>query len=332
MLRRTFLAASAFAAAGAVTSCARRAAKLPLAKLRVSAGNHLSMCPFYMAFESGYFAQAGFDIEVVRDIGQPQSIPLIAGGQLDAGFTGFGPAVINAVIRGARLRLVAAREVMSPSCGAAGVIFGSRKAFPEGIRGMRQLKGARIGINAATPQSSFWLDMLLRREGMRPDDVVVRKMHDSERIAAIRAGGLEAIINSEADAGPALEALGLVRGPGAAGLAPGFQYSFITFGRNLLDADVATGARFLHAYFRGSADFLAGKTPRFLDDFASRNKIDANLLRRACRTTFERDGTIHPDDLRRYMEWMAAHDLCPANVDAATLIDTRFLEAARRMT
>jgi hypothetical protein len=37
------------------------------------------------------------------------------------------------------------------------------------------------------------------------------------------------------------------------------------------------------------------------------------------------------DDLRQYIAWMAAHDYCPANVDAAAMVDTRFLEAARTM-
>jgi len=289
------------------------------------------MCPFYLAYESRYFADAGFDVELVKDIGMAQSIPLLAGGRLDAGFTGFGPSIVNAVSRGARLRLVAGREVLSPSCGTAGTIFGSRKAFPDGLRTMRQLRGARLGINSTTPQTEFYLDLLLQHERMSQNDLVVRKMPTTERLAALRAGALEAFLSTEADLNPELRQLGLVAGPTVASLLPGFQYSYIVFGRTLLEGAVNAGARFLRAYFRGANDFLLGKTPRFLDDYCNQNGLDAKLLRATCRATFERDGSIHLADLRRYAQWLAAKGLCPADVDAAAIVDTRFLDAARTM-
>jgi hypothetical protein len=103
------------------------------------------------------------------------------------------------------------------------------------------------------------------------------------------------------------------------------------FGRVLLDGDTATGAHFLHAYFRGANEFLHGRTPRFLDEFATKNNLDAKLLRQGCRATFSADGTIDLDDMRRYIQWMAAHDMCLANLDAAAFVDNRFLEAAHAM-
>ena len=331
MLRRTFLTVPALAAAGALAPLAKRAPGAARMTLRVSAAKHLSMCPFYVAYESGYFADAGFDVELSKDIGAAQSLPLLAGGKLDVALAGFGPSVVNAVIRGARLRLVAAREAIMPACGTAGTVVVSRKAFPNGIQNMRQLKGARIGINGSSPRSGFWLDMLLQHEGMRMSDVVVRKMPEIERLAALRAGGIDAFVTSEADLDPALRPMGFAPGPSVAGILPNVQYSYIVFGSVLLDGPVETGARFLHAYFRGAGDFLRGKTPQYLDDFAASGNLDGKVLRQACRATFEKDGTIHLDDMRLFIQWMAAQDLCPGNVDAAALVDTRFLEAARTM-
>lgn len=287
------------------------------------------MCPFYVAYESGYFADAGFDVELVKDMGTPQSLPLLAGGKLDAGFAGLVPAVVNAVARGARLRLVAGRELISSSCGTAGTVFVSRKVFPQGARSMRQLKGARIGVSDSSPRTTFWLDTLLQHEGMRLSDVMVRKMPYNEEVAALHVGGIDAFVSPETDLNTELRTLGLLAGPSVAPLLPNFQYSYIVFGRRLLEGRVETGARLLQAYLQGAGDFLNGRTPRFLDDYAKQNNLDAKLLRQACRATFERDGTIHLNDLRRYTQWMAAHNLCPANVDAAAFVDTRFLEAAR---
>jgi len=332
VLRRTLLlTVPVFSVAGVLASCARPASRATRMNLRVSASTHLSMCPFYVAYELGYFSDAGFDVELVKDMGTPQSLPLLAGGKLDAGFAGLVPAVVNAVARGARLRLVAGRELISLSCGTAGTVFVSRKVFPQGARSMRQLKGARIGVSDSSPRTTFWLDTLLQHEGMRLSDVMARKMPYNEEVAALHAGGIDAFVSPETDLNAELRSLGLLAGPSVAALLPNFQYSYIVFGRRLLEGRVDTGARFLHAYFRGAGDFLGGRTPRFLDDYANQNNLDAKLLRQACRATFERDGTIHMDDLRRYAQWMAEHNLCPANADVAAFVDTRFLEAARTM-
>ena len=328
MYRRTFLTAPALAAAHALAPGAGMLTGATRTELVVSAANHLSMSPFYVAYESGYFKDAGFDVELVKDIGMAQSIPLLAGGRLDAGFTGFGPSVVNAVLRGARLRLVAGRELISPACGTAGTIFASRKVFPDGVKSMRQLKGARIGINGNSPQTGFWLDTLLQHEGMTQSDVVIRKMRETERLAALRAGGLDAFVSSEADLNPELRELGLAAGPSVAALLPNFQFSYIVFGRRLLEGAVETGARFLHAYFRGAAEFLQGRTPRFQVEYAKQNNLDAKLLREGCHGTFERDGRIHEADVQRYINWMAAHELCPADVEASMVVDSRFWEAA----
>jgi NitT/TauT family transport system substrate-binding protein len=301
-------------------------------KLTVAAAHRLSMCPLYLAYESGYFADAGFDIEIVKDLGSAASLPLLAGGKLDAAITSFGAPVVNAVARGARVRLVAGREMLSSSCGTSGVLFLSRKVFPHGVANMRQLQGARIGISNTSTVMGFWLDTLLRHDGMRLSDVVVRKMSDNEKIAALHAGALDALMSSEADLSAELEPLGLLAGPSVASLLPGFQYSYICFGNRLLDGPVEIGARFLRAYFRGATGYLGGRTPQFFEDYVKESSLDPGVLRRTCRATFAPDGSIHLDDLRRYTEWMGAHDLCPAGVDVATLIDTRFLDLARKLS
>ena len=332
MLRRTLLTGPALAALGGLVSCARRASPSPRMKLRVATSHNLSMCPFYLAYESGYFAEAGFDIDLVKDLGTAQSLPLLAGGELDSSLGVLGPAVVNAVARGARVRLVAAREVLSPGCGTANTIFVNRKAFPHGIRQMRQLRGARVAIGNSGTWSKFALETLLRHDGMQLSDVVVLKMRDTDKVVALHGGAVDAFLSSQGDLNPELRPLGLVAGPSLASLLPNFQYSYIFFGSRLLDGPVEPGARFLRAHFRGARDYLDGRTPRFLYDYAKLNNLDPTLLREACRASFERDGNIHPDDMRRYTEWLAAQGMCPANVDIAAYVDTRFLEAARRMS
>jgi len=328
MRRRNFLALP-IPAALLLNSDVTRAYAAPLVKLRISATSRLTMCPFYTAYESGYFADAGLDIELVKDMGTAQSLPLLAGGKIDGTLSSFGPPVVNAIVRGARVRVVAGREVISSACGTAGTIFVSVKRFPHGIQTMRQLKGARIALSQS-PQTTFWFDVLIQAEGMRDNDFQTTKMREGERVLALRAGGIDAYVSSDADFSTEARDLGVSSGPRVSSLLPNYQFSHIMFGRTLLDGPVDTGARFLRAYFRGASEFLQGKTPKFMDEYAQKNDLDPKLLREGCRGTFERDGTIHMKDLQLYTDWMGANALAPAHVNAADLVDNRFLEAARR--
>jgi hypothetical protein len=199
-----------------------------------------------------------------KDIGTAQSLPLLAGGKLDASFTSFGPPVVNAAVRGARVQVVAGRELILSSCGTAGTIFLSRKAFPQGVRNMRQLQGARIAISSSSPQTGFWLETLLRHEGMRMSDVVVEKMRDTDKVVALHAGAIEAFLSSQGDLNPELRPLGLVAGPDLPSLLPNFQYSYIILrkpfagrsrrtGRSVSARSLPGRREYLRAGLRGSS-------------------------------------------------------------------------------
>jgi NitT/TauT family transport system substrate-binding protein len=323
MLRRTLLAAALPCAAGALAG--KAATKT---KLRVSVGPYVAMCPFFVGYEAGYFAEAGFDIEVQREPGSVQVIPLIAGGRIDVCFLGDHPSLLNAIARGARIRIVAGRELASATCHPVGAVYVSRKSFPNGIRNLRPLKGARVAVVGSLGAIAHYaLDALLAHDGMRPDDVQAERMGAAESVAALRAGGVAALVSRGSDLDALPDSLQLSRGPVFANVQPGFQFSWIVFGRGLLDGDAQTGARFLRAYLRGASDFLKGRTPAFMDELARSQGLDPKVVRAGCRDTFVHDGAIRVPDLQRFVRWAVAKGYCPGTLDAAALIDTRFLAA-----
>jgi hypothetical protein len=115
---------------------------------------------------------------------------------------------------------------------------------------------------------------------------------------------------------------------GARAIAP-LQYSYIWFGSRLLAAGIPVGARLLAAYLRASKDFLAGATPQFLKDYAASSGLDAGALG-GCRATFTADGTIDMKSLKTAVDWGIARGFTDAGASAEALVDTRFLELARR--
>jgi ABC-type nitrate/sulfonate/bicarbonate transport system substrate-binding protein len=291
------------------------------------------MSPFYTAWESGYFTAAGFDVKLTRELPNLESIPLLAAGRLDVGFPGLSAALLNAVARGAAIRIVAGREISSPACNMHDKIYVRRGDFPHGIADLRPLRHRTIAFRSGSSLAPFSLDKLLEHAGMNRTDIEVHPMGTSEAVAALRAKGVDAILSSSADGDLSLrlDALQLAPGPSLADVLPGFQYSFIVFGKRLLEGDVHAGARFLRAYLRGAREFLAGKTPRFMDEYAKSNSLDPKIIRGGCRDSFDHDGRTHLTDLQMYADWAASRGYIEHPIDAGSLVDTRFLDAMEGM-
>jgi NitT/TauT family transport system substrate-binding protein len=332
MLRRTLLL-SFLAPALAALACSRRRLGSERITLRVATSPYLISSPFYVSYEAGYFKDAGFDVELMKEMPSLQSIPLLAAGKQDVGFVGMSAGLLNAVARGARVRIVAAREIASPSCKQTGVVYVRTSEFPNGIRDMRQLRRHRISVTPSTTATvMFGLDKLLEHAGMSRSDVEIKAMNFNEEVAALRGGSVDAMVVSSIDMTPMLQALQIAPGPGLADVLPGFQCAFIVFGARLLDGDVRSGALFLRAYLRGLWEFQAGKTPAFMDEYARSRGLDQKLVRAGCRDAYEHDGRIHLNDIQAFMDWAASHDSIPHPMSAQSVVDTRFLDALPGLT
>jgi NitT/TauT family transport system substrate-binding protein len=305
------------------SSSARR--EKPLVRVAVVLTIHAA--PLYLADELGYFDGAGLKVEIHRTNSDTEPIPLLATGQIDAAMETLTPAFVNTVAKGKHLRIVAGRLAATPTCSSTGTLFGNRNTFPTGLSDLRLLKGKRVGVTSATALSAFCLDMILAPAGLSAKDVNLVPLHQQESIAALVAGKLDAIVVSQFDNDLEVMSPVVIRGTGLAKVFPNFQTGFLTFGPSLLEGDPRTGTNFLAAYLRGVDDFVAGKTPKFLDEYARSAQLDPEKLRQGCRDWFPKDGKIDPANVGRWIDWMVARGFCPQKLDAAQLIDTRFIDA-----
>ena len=322
--RRSFLAV----AAAVLTGCGRRSSAPR--SLSVAAVPYPAMSGLYQAAEQGYFRDAGLQVQVVEMPSTAQALPLLQEGKMDVAFMAVSPSVINAVAQDRRLRIVAGREIASPGCSDVGTLFGRRKAFPRGMDDLRQLKGKRLAIFATANMGEFMLDCFLEKAKLKSSDVRVSTLGQPEAAGALRADKIDAMI-SYSYLGRELRSLSedIIRGPNFASVRPNFQYSQVVFGANLLEGDREPGSAFLAAYLKGAQDFLNGKTPQFLDDFAARNELDQKVVRESCRNTFTPDGTVDLASLQQVIDWGVKKKYCPQPVVAAAIVDLRFLEKTR---
>jgi NitT/TauT family transport system substrate-binding protein len=284
----------------------------------------------HLAQEGGYFARAGLEVQLHESVNSRTVIPLLAGGKLDIVLSRAGPSLVNAVLRGAELRLVAGREITSPVCGDFGTLYGNRKAFPQGFSNVLAVRGKRVSVLGWSDLTGFFLDVLLESAGLNSEDVRAVILRHEEAVPLLLNGQIDAMLNHDFEKCPHEVQSRLVRGPAFSRLHPYFQYSYVIFGRRLLRMDPAVGGAFLAAYLRAGVDFLKGKTPAFLEEYARRNRWEPQRLREDCRETFTVDGTIHLDHLQFQVDWAARHGYILRGMRGADLIDLRFLEQARR--
>lgn len=288
------------------------------------------MAPFHIALEEGFFRDVALDVEVTQVTSSAAIIPLLAGGRADVGLVGMSPAFANAVKRGARIRIVGGREHVRPACPQSGAMLIRKSAFPGGLSDLRELKGKRVAIGSwAGAMHGFFLDLVLNHAGLTHDDLTILDLRGRERFAALVRGDIDAVLvlNDFSGFHPGWSN-DLAYVQVISRIVPGFQYGFIQFGARLLDGDSAAGAAFLAAYLRGVRAFADGKTPRFVEEYAKSNGLDFETLKAHCRAAVSLDGAIDRESLQRYLDWLARQGFVDGRMDAADLIDARFLEAA----
>jgi ABC-type nitrate/sulfonate/bicarbonate transport system substrate-binding protein len=295
----------------------------PPRDVRVVASAFLSTAPYYQAAESGAFQQQGIKTEEITMPGS-QALPLLASGKLDVGFFAATPALFAAVSKGAKVRLVAARQRFVPNCNTGCVIYGSAKTFPNGIH-LTGPKRFTISVLERGSIGEFCLDAHLQHAGVKGDTLDRKGIREPEALAAIRGGQLDMVISAGTVEFRKMNLDFLTKGEPMSAILPNFQYAFMVYGSAMVD-DLDRGVRFLRAYAQGAKDYAAGATPKFFTEYVKSNDLDPEKAARFCRAEAAADLAINPADVQRFADWAAKRGyIDPIQADA--VIDHRFTKA-----
>lgn len=325
MTRRDFITTTA---ALGLTGCTRPSAPAALREVSVSLAEHLSVAPFFLADELGLFGQAGFRIKRVR-MSALDVIPVLAGGKLDIAFGGVAAPLMEAVANQMAIRVVAGRDAAVPDCGESFSLYVNRSVLGNGPVDFQKLRGRRICVRMRGI-SEFMLDTFLKLKGIPPKSVTRVDLPLGEALAALAANRIDAMLDQNLARSPMLASGQLVKVWSYADAQPGHQYSFVIFGKSMLD-DAPGASRFLAAYLEGSRRFLAGETPKFMTDFAKTYGLNVDETVKACRATFPRDGAVDLPSLERIFAWNFERGYATTPLKVAQLVDTRYTVDAGRM-
>jgi hypothetical protein len=109
---------------------------------------------------------------------------------------------------------------------------------------------------------------------------------------------------------------------------PDHQFSFIMFGRYLLETNRDAGIRFLAAFRRGVAQFSQGKTERNLEILTRETGEERSILEEACWPVMRPSGRIGLPSLLAYQQWAREHGYIDVEATPEQLWDSSFVVAS----
>jgi NitT/TauT family transport system substrate-binding protein len=115
-------------------------------------------------------------------------------------------------------------------------------------------------------------------------------------------------------------------------VTPGFQYSYIAFGPNLLEKDRDAGRRFIVAYLKGARRFNQGKTERNLDIVARHTIYDRGTLERIGWIRMQEDGMLDVESVLEMQRWAKERGLIDRVLEPDEFWDPSFIEYAVGVT
>jgi NitT/TauT family transport system substrate-binding protein len=191
MERRSFLGASAAAAAGAGLAALPRVSFAQIEKPRVSIAvggkNLLYYLPLTVAESLGFFKDEGLDPQIIDFAGGSQALRAVVGGSADI-VSGAFEHTINMQHKGQRMRAFVLQG-RAPQI----VLAVNTRTMP-GFKSVADLKGKKIGVTAPGSSTNVMANFVLAQAGLKPSDVsIIGVGATNAAIAAIRQGQVDAL-------------------------------------------------------------------------------------------------------------------------------------------
>lgn len=183
--RQTLIGMGAAAAAASLGAPARAAAR-HLAVLHLA-----SHAPSFIAFERGYFKEAGLDIELkFFEAAQPMAVA-IASGDADFGVTAMSGGLVSLAQKGAVKVIGGALTEEKGTIGA--IILASNKAYEAGLTDPSKLAGKSFGITTAGSSFHFMAYKIAKANNIPMSEIQLRPLQKlGALVGAITSGQIDA--------------------------------------------------------------------------------------------------------------------------------------------
>ncbi len=318
---------------GAVT----RAPLVPPVSVMVGDNVTAAGVGLFVALEQGYFTDEGLDVTLERVGSSSDLYPQLAAGRFDVGGSAAGPTLLNAVLRGIGLKVVADQSSTPPQYKSNSGLVVSRASFESGrFTSVESLRGATLGVASLGGTAEFRLLSALGRSGMGRGDVQITTVPFPELNAALANGAVDGGWQAEPymTLGVAQGHLHrLVGGEDPTGVV--HVGSVMVYGEDFIARKPAAAERFMVAYLRGIRDNYEA----FFGSGRGREAVvaalikytpvkDAALYEQMAVHHQNPDGYVPLDGLQQIADWSVASGYTQQPIDTSQLVDHRYLEGA----
>ena len=283
-----------------------------------------------VAVAEGFFEDEGLNLSARSWNGSVETLPLLAKGDMSFLVTGvFGPAYVNVIERGARIRLVRARSIL-PAEGCSYRAFLARNELLDSGRltDPASLRGLRVALDPTAGSYYPWM-ALLESGGLTRRDVTVLRLPNEAKAAAFERGAVDVVETGEPRI-RRIEALGAARVWLPVGkILRDRQSTYLLFGKDLLDERPEVGHKVMRALDRGIDQYLdPAMRSRNAQIIAEASGLSIDEVQEMCWPQWSRDGVVNTEQIDAMQEWAIRERILDAHVPAEQLIDPRFLRSS----
>ncbi len=316
-------------------STAQAATKVKVGVLKLT-----SSAPIFIAVEKGFFKEQGLDIEqVFFRSAQPVAVAM-ASGDIVVGATGITAGLYNAIAGGVKMKIVADKGREWEGYQLCGIMV-SKKAWNNGLRTLKDLKGHRVGVTQIGSTFHYMLGNMLEKNGMTLEDVKVTPL-----------GGVKSMMDTVAS--DQIETAFMVQ-PFCSVMEAkkmghrmlwvsdylAYQIAVIFFGDKMIE-DRATSVAFMRAYIKACRFYYDnclskkdGKTvkgPHFDEVMHIISKYTGRkpkLIAMGLNYN-DRNGRLYDKDIQHQIDWYYDHGLVGTKLDAKNIVDLSIWEQAMK--
>ena len=145
--------------------------------------------PLTVAERQGYFKDEGLEVEIPNFAGGSQALRALVGGSADM-VSGAYEHTINMVAKKQPIKAVVLQAKYSS------MVLMMPKERAAKYRGGRDLKGLKIGVTAPGSSTNMFVNNLLAKDGLKPNEVVIVGVGTGAgAVAAMEKGEIDALVN-----------------------------------------------------------------------------------------------------------------------------------------
>ena len=303
-------------------------------KVNVGALRFTSHAASFVAFERGYFSDAGFDVEFkFFQAAQPMAVA-IASGDADFAVTAISGGLISLADKGA-IKVIGGALSEEPGIDGQKIIA-SNAAFDAGVTAPGQLDGRSFAITQAGSSFHYMGSNIAAKEGVSLTYKPLQKV--GAIIGAMKSGQVDAWsivphIAKPLDAAGAWHIIGDV-----ADYIPNYQVTTVFTSADNAANDRAKTEAFLSAFSRGAADFNAALVDKTAGDEALEDMVrlihkyvnadkpyeDArpSIINGAMR--INANAALNLTSVQDQLSWFQAEGLVDAGIGIDTIVDQSY--------